>query len=44
MSIEWRDITFGDFVAIQRGHDLPDQNRRPDNVPILESLPGNPDT
>ncbi|MCK9634660.1 MAG: restriction endonuclease subunit S [Methylobacter tundripaludum] len=38
MSFEWRDIAFGDFVALQRGHDLPDQERRPGNVPILGSF------
>jgi type I restriction enzyme S subunit len=38
MSSEWRDIAFGDFVALQRGHDLPDQERRPGTVPILGSF------
>ncbi len=38
MSAEWRDHTFGDFVALQRGHDLPDQDRRPGKVPILGSF------
>ena len=38
MSSEWREITFGDFVAIQRGHDLPDQDRKQGNVPILGSF------
>jgi type I restriction enzyme S subunit len=38
MSSEWREITFGNFVAIQRGHDLPDQDRRPGSVPILGSF------
>lgn len=38
MSSEWREITFGDFVALQRGHDLPDQERRPGKVPILGSF------
>lgn len=38
MSSEWREIAFGDFVALQRGHDLPDQERRPGNVPILGSF------
>ena len=35
---EWREIAFGDFVALQRGHDLPDQDRRPGKVPILGSF------
>lgn len=38
MSSEWRETTFGNFVAIQRGHDLPDQDRRPGLVPILGSF------
>ncbi len=31
-------MTFGDFVAIQRGHDLPDQDRKSGSVPILGSF------
>lgn len=38
MSSEWQKITFGDFVAIQRGHDLPDQDRKSGSVPILGSF------
>jgi type I restriction enzyme S subunit len=38
MSSEWREMLFGDFVALQRGHDLPDQDRRPGKVPILGSF------
>ncbi|WP_238347423.1 MULTISPECIES: restriction endonuclease subunit S [unclassified Pseudomonas] len=38
MSSEWRKMTFGDFVAIQRGHDLPDQDRKSGSVPILGSF------
>jgi type I restriction enzyme S subunit len=38
MSSEWRNIAFGDFIALQRGHDLPDQDRRPGSVPILGSF------
>ncbi|TAJ80611.1 MAG: restriction endonuclease subunit S [Gallionellaceae bacterium] len=38
MSSEWCDIAFGDFIALQRGHDLPDQERRPGTVPILGSF------
>ncbi len=38
MSSEWEQITFGDFVSLQRGHDLPDQNRREGTVPILGSF------
>jgi type I restriction enzyme S subunit len=36
--VEWNEITFGDFIALQRGHDLPDQDRRPGVVPILGSF------
>jgi type I restriction enzyme S subunit len=35
---KWRQLTFGDFLAIQRGHDLPDQSRRSGNIPILGSF------
>lgn len=38
MTSNWREITFGDFVVIQRGHDLPDQNRKSGPVPILGSF------
>lgn len=38
MSSEWREMPFGDFVALQRGHDLPDQDRRAGKVPILGSF------
>ena len=38
MSSEWRQLTFGGFLGIQRGHDLPDQSRRSGNVPILGSF------
>jgi type I restriction enzyme S subunit len=38
MISEWQDLTFGDFVSIQRGHDLPDQDRRKGLVPILGSF------
>jgi type I restriction enzyme S subunit len=35
---EWSEMPFGNFVALQRGHDLPDQDRRPGKVPILGSF------
>ncbi len=38
MSSSWQELTFGDFVSIQRGHDLPDQDRRKGSVPILGSF------
>lgn len=31
-------MPLGDFVTLQRGHDLPDERRRPGNVPILGSF------
>jgi type I restriction enzyme S subunit len=34
----WRRIPLGDFVTLQRGHDLPDERRRPGSVPILGSF------
>lgn len=34
----WRSITLGEFVTLQRGHDLPEQERRPGRVPILGSF------
>ncbi len=34
----WRRIPLGKFVTLQRGHDLPEERRRPGNVPILGSF------
>jgi type I restriction enzyme S subunit len=34
----WADVTLGEFVTLQRGHDLPDQDRRHGTVPILGSF------
>ena len=34
---EWRDITLGDFVALQRGHDLTEPGRRIGRVPVMGS-------
>ncbi|TCH97617.1 restriction endonuclease subunit S [Roseococcus sp. SYP-B2431] len=33
----WRDCTLGEVVRFQRGHDLPDQNRKPGDVPVIGS-------
>lgn len=33
----WQETTLGDFVTLQRGHDLPDQERRSGKVPIIGS-------
>lgn len=37
-SEHWVEMTLGDFVKLQRGHDLPEQNRRPSAIPILGSF------
>jgi type I restriction enzyme S subunit len=34
----WAWMPLGDFVTLQRGHDLPDEQRRPGNIPILGSF------
>ena len=33
----WREMKLGDFVTLQRGHDLTEQERRPGNVPVVGS-------
>jgi type I restriction enzyme S subunit len=39
MGIEdWKSITLGDLVTLQRGHDLPEHQRRIGNIPILGSF------
>ena len=37
MAGEWRDITLGDFVALQRGHDLTEPQRRIGRIPVMGS-------
>ncbi len=37
MSAEWREITLGDFVALQRGHDLTEPERCIGRVPVMGS-------
>jgi type I restriction enzyme, S subunit len=34
---DWRSITLGDFVSMQRGHDLPSQTREDGNIPVMGS-------
>ena len=34
----WKTMPLGDFVTLQRGHDLPDERRRTGHVPILGSF------
>ena len=37
MAGDWRYITLGDFVALQRGHDLTEPERRIGRVPVMGS-------
>jgi type I restriction enzyme, S subunit len=37
MTGDWRKMTLGDFVALQRGHDLTEPQRRPGRVPVMGS-------
>ena len=34
---DWQDTTLGEFVAIQRGHDLTSEERKSGNVPVMGS-------
>src|SRR5437867_3869416 len=36
-SDSWREMTLGEFVRLQRGHDLPETDRRHGIVPIMGS-------
>src|SRR3990172_8827320 len=38
MASEWRSMKLGDFVTLQRGHDLPDAERKPGTVPVIGSF------
>jgi type I restriction enzyme S subunit len=37
MAGEWKSITLGEFIRLQRGHDLTEADRRPGNVPVVGS-------
>lgn len=37
MSSEWKSLTIGDLITLQRGYDLPSQERRTGQVPIMGS-------
>lgn len=37
MSSEWRDSTLGEFVRLQRGHDLTAVEQQPGSVPVMGS-------
>lgn len=34
---EWKTTTLGDFISLQRGHDLPSDKRRPGGIPVVGS-------
>lgn len=38
MGGDWLRIPLGEFVTLQRGHDLPDEKRRPGRIPVLGSF------
>jgi type I restriction enzyme S subunit len=38
MRNDWKEIRLGDFVTLQRGHDLPETQRKPGVIPILGSF------
>jgi type I restriction enzyme, S subunit len=33
----WHETILGEFVTLQRGHDLPDSERKPGNIPVIGS-------
>jgi type I restriction enzyme S subunit len=35
--MSWKETTIGEFVRFQRGHDLPEQDRKPGDVPVIGS-------
>jgi type I restriction enzyme, S subunit len=35
--VTWRECPLGEVVRFQRGHDLPDQDRKPGDVPVIGS-------
>jgi len=37
MAGEWAEVPLGDVITLQRGFDLPSQNRKPGTVPIVSS-------
>lgn len=38
MARDWQSKRLGDFVTLQRGHDLPDERRRPGPIPVIGSF------
>src|ERR1700760_3960578 len=37
MIAKWQELTLGDFVSLQRGHDLTEPQRRAGHVPVMGS-------
>lgn len=37
MGGEWQEVPLGEFVRLQRGHDLTSEERRPGNIPVMGS-------
>lgn len=37
MGSNWENIAIGELITLQRGHDLPSQNRKEGNIPIMGS-------
>ena len=37
MTGDWQDMTLGDFVTLQRGHDLTEPERRVGRIPVMGS-------
>jgi type I restriction enzyme S subunit len=35
MASDWQNVTLGDFVVLQRGHDLTADERKPGSVPVM---------
>ena len=35
---QWSDTTLGEFISLQRGHDLPEYERRSGDVPVMGSF------
>ena len=35
--MSWQDCMLGDVITLKRGHDLPEKNRQPGNVPVVSS-------
>lgn len=34
----WQDMKLGEFVTLQRGHDLPEPQRKPGKIPVIGSF------